>query len=134
MLNVYWTPGWCPDMSDSVRRAAEEIGSPLHSIPPNTFLDLIPDAIVVVDQSGTIVRANSLTSRIFGYEPDELLGQKVEMLVPERHRTQHETHRREFESHPKVRSMGPDLDLLGRRRDGSEFPVEISLSPIQTNQ
>jgi PAS domain S-box-containing protein len=121
-------------MSDSVRRAAEDIGSPLHSIPPNTFLDLIPDAIVVVDQSGTIVRANSLTSRIFGYEPDELLGQKVEMLVPERHRTQHETHRREFESRPKVRSMGPDLDLLGRRRDGSEFPVEISLSPIQTNQ
>src|SRR5579863_2450459 len=98
------------------------------------FLEFIPDAIVAVDQSGTIIHVNSQTLQMFGYGRDELIGQKIETLVPERHRAQHHGHRQEFAKRPKIRSMGAGLDLRGKRRDGSEFPVEISLSPVQTEQ
>ncbi len=104
------------------------------AIPSLELLELIPDAVVVVDQPGTIVRANSRTFQMFGYTPDELIGQKIEMLVPDRHRLRHHSHREGFAQHPTVRDMGRDLELLGRRRDGSEFAVEISLSPLETEQ
>ena len=71
--------------------------------------------------------------QLFGYLRDELLGQKVEMLVPESYRLQHHHHREDFAANPKTRRMGADLDLYGRRRNGSEFPVEISLSPVSTD-
>ena len=96
------------------------------------LLEALPDAIVVVDRDGTIVQVNSQTQQLFGYERDELLGQKVEMLVPESYRRQHHHHREDFAANPKTRRMGADLDLYGRRRNGSEFPVEISLSPAST--
>ena len=96
------------------------------------LLEALPDAIVVVDRDGTIVQLNSQTQQLFGYERDELLGQKVEILVPEGYRRQHQHHRDDFAAHPKTRPMGADLELYGRRRDGSEFPVEISLSPTST--
>ena len=81
---------------------------------------------------GTIVQANSQAQKLFGYERDELIGQKVEVLVPESYRRQHHHHRDNFAGAPKTRRMGADLDLYGRRRNGSEFPVEISLSPVST--
>ena len=96
------------------------------------LLETLPDAIVAVDREGTIVQVNSQTQELFGYDRDELIGQKVEMLVPESHRRQHHHQRRNFAEAPKTRRMGADLDLYGRRRNGSEFPVEISLSPVVT--
>jgi PAS domain S-box-containing protein len=96
------------------------------------LLEALPDAIVVVDREGTIVQVNSQMQKLFGYERDELLGQKVEVLVPESFRRQHHHHREDFAANPKTRRMGADLDLYGRRRNGSEFPVEISLSPAST--
>jgi len=98
------------------------------------LLEALPDAIVAVDQDGTIVQVNSQTQALFGYMRDELIGQKVEMLVPESYRHQHHRHRENYAHNPKTRRMGADLDLYGRRRNGSEFPVEISLSPVSTEQ
>lgn len=96
----------------------------------HSILEAIPDALVAVNQDGVIVQANSQTEALFGYTRDELIGQKVEILVPERQRGHHHHHREQFHERPKIRRMGSGLDLYGRRRDGSEFPVQISLSPI----
>jgi two-component system, cell cycle sensor histidine kinase and response regulator CckA len=98
------------------------------------FLEALPDAIVVVNQDGTIVQVNSQTLELFGYDRHELIGQKVEMLVPESYRGQHYHHRETFAEAPRTRRMGADLDLYGRRRNGSIFPVEISLSPVTTEK
>jgi len=95
-------------------------------------LEAIPDAVVAVNQHGVIIQINSQTETLFGYTRDELIGQSVEMLVPERQRAQHHRHREDYYSRPKIRRMGSGLDLYGRRRDGSQFPVEISLSPVST--
>jgi PAS domain S-box-containing protein len=100
----------------------------------NDLLETLPDAIVAVDQTGTIVQVNSQTQELFGYGRDELMGQKIEMLVPDRYRRQHQHHRKNFAEVPKTRRMGADLDLYGRRHNGSEFPVEISLSPLSTDK
>ncbi|MGA7891765.1 MAG: PAS domain S-box protein [Candidatus Sulfotelmatobacter sp.] len=96
------------------------------------LLEALPDAIVAVDRDGTIVQINSQAQDLFGYARQELIGQKVEMLVPDSYRGQHQHHRQKFAQTPKTRRMGADLDLYGRRRNGSEFPVEISLSPVST--
>ncbi len=98
------------------------------------LLEALPDAVVAVDRDGTIVQANSQTEDLFGYERDELIGQKVEVLVPESYRRRHHEHRETFAQTPKTRRMGADLDLYARRRNGSEFPVEISLSPVSTEK
>jgi PAS domain S-box-containing protein len=96
----------------------------------SSLLEAIPDAIVAVEQDGTIVQVNSQTETLFGYQRSELVGQKIEILVPARFRNQHHTHRAAFAQSPKIRQMGAGLDLYGRRRDGSEFAVEISLNPV----
>jgi PAS domain S-box-containing protein len=98
------------------------------------LLETLPDAVIAVDGEGTIVRVNSQAQKLFGYDHDELIGQKVEMLVPESYRGKHQHHRQNFAQTPKTRRMGADLDLYGRRRNGSEFPVEISLSPVSTEK
>src|SRR5271165_1814881 len=84
------------------------------------LLETLPDAIVAVDPDGVIVQVNSQAQELFGYERDELIGQKVEMLGPESFRHQHHRHRENFSQAPKTRRMGADLDLYGRRRNGSE--------------
>lgn len=93
-----------------------------------------PNAMVMIDQQGRIVLVNGQTERFFGYSRDELLGQSVELLVPERFRGEHPAFRNEFFIHPETRSMGVGRELFGRRKDGSEFPVEIGLNPIQTEE
>jgi PAS domain S-box-containing protein len=93
------------------------------------LLEAAPDAMVIADVHGRIVLINAETERLFGYPRIELVGQPVEMLVPERAREMHPQHRRAYFRQPRTRSMGVGLELHGRRKDGSEFPVEIMLSP-----
>jgi PAS domain S-box-containing protein len=91
-----------------------------------------PSGMAMVDDKGRIVLVNAETERLFGYRREELIGQSIDMLVPERFRGQHHHLRASFLSRPEARSMGAGRDLFGLRRDGTEFPVEIGLNPIQT--
>lgn len=94
------------------------------------IVETAPDALIVVDGESRIVVVNAQVEALFEYPRGELLGQGIDVLVPERFRARHTRHRRHYFEHSKVRPMGMGLDLYGRRKDGSEFPVEISLSPL----
>jgi protein-histidine pros-kinase len=96
------------------------------------LLEAAPDAIVITDADGRIVLANSQTDALFGYTREQLVGQPVEALLPERFRAAHVGHRTAFLDQPRVRAMGAGLELHARHRDGREFPVEVSLSPIRS--
>jgi PAS domain S-box-containing protein len=96
------------------------------------LVESAPDGVVIADTEGRIVLANAQTEALFGYSRDEIVGNPVEMLIPERYRQGHVGMRKGYTAHPRTRPMGEGLELYGRRKDGSEFPVSISLSPIQT--
>jgi PAS domain S-box-containing protein len=98
------------------------------------FLETAPDAMLVVDGDGLICLANSQVQKLFGLEIDELVGQTIEVLLPERLRQYHVAHRRAFTANPHPRAMGTGMDLWAQSSDGREFPVEISLSPIVSSE
>ncbi len=98
------------------------------------IVELAPDGIVVTDEDGRILMANQHIETLFGYERDALVGTQVETLLPARLRRTHVTHRAHYMTAPRVRPMGTGMELLGCHADGSEFPIEVSLSAAATDQ
>ncbi len=120
-----------PIVAASIRDTSERVRAERKF---RSLLDSAPDAIVVVDETGAMVLVNAQAEAVFGYSREEMLDHKVEMLIPERFAGPHEGHRDGFFRAPKARSMGSGLQLFARRKDGTEFPVEISLSPIDIDE
>jgi PAS domain S-box-containing protein len=98
------------------------------------FLESASQGVLAIDEQGRIVLANKMTERLFGYSPEELVGERLEILLPEELRRRHAQHRVDYFSRPRARPMGLGMDLVGRRKDGTEFPIEVSLSYIDTGK
>ena len=98
------------------------------------FFRFSPDAVIVVDEAGRITRANDQVKSVFGYTNRELVGKRIEILIPARFRGRHKEHRNRYMSAPRLREMGVDLDLYALRKDGSEFPADIMLSPVNAGE
>jgi PAS domain S-box-containing protein len=112
--------------SETLRRRGEERFEAL--------LESAPDAVVIVDSEGTILFVNEQTENLFDYARDELRGRPVDLLLPERFHSRHPVHRQKYMADPRTRPMGVGLELAGRRKDGTEFPVDISLSVLETDE
>jgi PAS domain S-box-containing protein len=98
------------------------------------FFQFSPDAVIVVDEAGRISRVNDQVKSMFGYTSRELVGKRIEVLIPARFRARHGGHRNRYMAAPRLREMGIDLDLYALRKDGSEFPADIMLSPVDTDE
>jgi len=116
--------GSCIDITER-KRAEEKF---------RIVLDAAPNAMIMVDSAGVISFANAPAATVFGYSLSELIGRHIETLIPERFRDRHVGYRKGFLSEPSSRAMGAGRDLFGRRKDGSEFPVEVGLNPIHTTE
>jgi PAS domain S-box-containing protein len=128
--------GWTIDLDPSLP-GPHVSDQPQHGTEPDRFaysglLDAMPDAIVLVDPAGRIAEFNVRARVIFGYARAEVVGQSVELLLPERYRDGHVEDRERYGRSPHVRPMGTERDLVARHKDGREFPVEISLAPYQS--
>ena len=128
-----------PDTSSRARRSHQRVHAKSPSpqqrapaVPVESLLEALPDAVVIVAAGGQIVYTNGLLEALSGYRREELLGQSVELLVPERFRDLHINHRRGYVANPRARPMGVNLDIYLRRKEGTEFPADIALSPLQT--
>lgn len=126
-------------LANNINTMAEELEKSIYTIEQTqqkfrALLESAPDAIVIVDENGVIQLINYQCEQIFGYTKQELTGQKVEMLLPEYARGKHPTNRKNFYSNPHIRRLGTGVELLGKRKNGQEFPVEITLSPLKTNE
>lgn len=124
---IYATCGIVTDITE--RKRAEDLLRQSEQFNQSLF-EYAPDAIVVIDQAGLMAHLNAAVESMFGYGRQELLGKSLEILIPERFRKRHAQHRRGYMAEPRIRSMGVGLDLRGRRKDGSEFPLDIMLSPL----
>ena len=118
--------------SEAAESGDHRAPSDLSELEVRAMVDASPDGMLLTDELGTIVFVNSEMERLFGYGRCDLVGRSVEVLLPDRHRAVHAAHRTRYRAAPVMRAMGGGLDLSARRRDGTEFPVEISLSPIRT--
>ncbi len=96
------------------------------------FLDAVPDAMIITDSDGKIIHCNSRAEKMYQYQRGELCGQNIEILIPERYSGRHVTDRTKFMSNPYARPMGTGLELYGRRKDGTEFPLDVALNPLKT--
>src|SRR5947209_7015290 len=110
---------------------ASSIALSISSTNVQPFLDISPDALVIINAAGTIVMVNQQTEAVFGYVRTELLGQQIELLLPQRFHEVHADHRQQYFSNPHARPMGVGLPLVRRRKDGIEFALAISLNPLQ---
>ena len=119
-------------MSDKPRKRG-----PLPSLVEEQFrvaVEAAPNAMLLIDQAGTIVLVNAPTEALFGYARAELIGRPLEQLIPERFRRGHPAYRAGFLAEPRPRPMGAGRDLFGLRKDGTEFPIEIGLNPLETEE
>ena len=128
--NVY---ALCGIVTDVTERKRAEAALQQNARLIERLFEYAPDAIVVIDHDGTLAHLNAQVESIFGYRRDELLGKPVEVLLPERFREQHVRHRGTYIAQPRMRSIGAGLDLWGQRKDGSEFPLDIMLSPMESD-
>jgi len=112
----------------------QEKRKPDESIPYNDLIELAPNAVLVVDEKGGILLVNAQAEEVFGYPRDELVGQPIEILIPQRFHSRHLVNRNNYISAPSARSMGQTVASYGRRKDGGEFPAEIDLSPLKTDR
>ena len=121
---------WIKAKSGAASDKAAATDSRLPAIPEYRLFEAFSDAVVIVDEAGLIVQLNAQAEKLFGYRRDELSNRPVEMLVPERLRARHAAHRGEYFRNPLPRSMCNSTALLGLRKDGTEFPIDIALSPL----
>ena len=112
-------------MVDDLRRTKEMF---------RALIESAPDAMVIIRDGGEIVLINAQTEKMFGYSKEELLGQSMEVLVPKRFREQHARHRFDFSNNPHIRPLGSGMELFGLRKNGEEFPADISISPLITDE
>jgi PAS domain S-box-containing protein len=131
--HAIWERAGCPEGKDIEhwRQAEEELAAEQRF---RLVVEAAPNAMVMVNRAGEIVMVNAQAERVFGYTRAEMLGQPVEMLVPERFRGRHDGLREAFAVDPQTRPMGAGRDLFGVKKEGSEFPVEIGLNPIETDE